>query len=385
MRSSHLDRILGKLDDLDNTNLTILVQRLARERLMLETVFNTINEGILVIDSSGVIEYSNQTANSMISLNETDLGHAILWKRMPDLAQSLNINDLSEKFTAITREFYISYPEHRDLRLNLFPLELSREDIHDQRFLVILSDITQDKLTTEERIENEKMSSIVMLAAGVAHELGNPLNSINIHLQLIQRQLEKIQEAQSIKNSVEICTSEVNRLDGIITNFLKAIRPMPLELNDLRLIEVLDEVLALQAHELENLGIKVEVELRDELPIILADRNQIKQVFFNIIKNAIEAIGTKGKLKIKTFSDDEYAYIYFIDSGVGMDPESLGKVFEPFYSKKKEGYGLGMMIVQRILRNHCAKIGIDSRKGVGTKVTLQFPLKSKRTKMLESL
>lgn len=384
MKSDHLNRILGKIEDLDPANLTILAQRLARERRLLEAVFNIIQEGILIIDSHGLIEYSNQVANKIINLDDKDLGSAILWKLVPKLKQSLDFNALTHPSSVISQEFHMTYPENRFIRLYMVPLH---EHPEDQRFVIILRDITEEKFHTEEMIEAEKLSSLFMLSAGVAHELGNPLNSINIHLQLIKRLLAKTQKSPDslkIGDSVDACVNEVNRLDGIIQNFLKAIRPIQPELNELNLLELLDEVLFLQQHEMENLGIRVEVELHSSLPTVLIDRNQIKQVFFNIIKNAVQAMGKGGLLKIQTEPDDEFLNMHFEDNGIGIEEKHLSKIFDPYYSTKEDGSGLGMMIVQRIMRNHGGQIAIKSIHGSGTRITLKFPLKSKRVKMLES-
>ena len=388
-RSSSLDRVLGRLDDLDSVNLTILVQRLARERHLLETVFNAIEEGILVVNEMGIIEYSNTTANKLIGLKPRDVGKAVLWKIVPDLARSLNFNvkEHIKKPPSVSREIELNYPEHRYVRLYMVPFRERRKLGEKLRFAIILTDVTADKISTEKLIENEKISSIFMLAAGVAHELGNPLNSLTIHLQLIRSQLKKfenkVQLPEKVQSSLQVCMNEVQRLDGIIRHFLEAIRPAPPDLDEINVLEVLEEVLHFSADELKNLGIHVDIEINEDLPVIMADHNQLKQAFFNVLKNAMEAMGKGGDLKIHTHSDDEFVFIHFADSGSGIPQEDLSKVFQPYYTTKTEGSGLGMMIVQRILHDHGGKIGIDSRPGVGTVVTLEFPQKHRRTRLLE--
>jgi PAS domain S-box-containing protein len=391
-RSDPLERVLGRLDDLDPGNLAILVQRLARERALLETVFNTIKEGIMVVDRDGVIQYANAAARMLIGLREKDVGQALLWKVVPDLARSLSWRPddggpgTARPVRAVTRELEITYPERRLVRLYVVPLDAPQESRLGDHFALILSDVTEEKQSTRELIESERLDSVVMLAAGVAHELGNPLNSINIHLQLIRRQLQKLgagAEGQKIKNSVEACATEVERLDGIIRHFLEAIRPQPPDLVEADLLAVLTEVLELQRQELEDSGIRVEVNVVNALPPVLADRQQLKQVFFNLIKNAMEAMTRGGQLRIEARVDDVWAYLTFADTGVGIAPEDLPRVFQPYFSTKRGGHGLGMMIVQRILRGHGGQIGLESQPGRGTTVTLQFPLKDRRVRLLE--
>jgi len=175
----------------------------------------------------------------------------------------------------------------------------------------------------------------------------------------------------------------VRRLDGIITNFLEAIRPRPPDLAETNLSEVLTEVLSFQHNELEDRGIMVEAELPDNLPVIMADRNQLKQVFFNLIKNAMEAMEPGGALRIRTRTDDDFVFLMFGDTGSGIKQEDLVKLFQPYHTTKAGGSGLGLMIVQRILRAHGGQIGIESKEGTGTVVTVQFPRRDRRVRMLK--
>jgi two-component system, sporulation sensor kinase E len=252
---------------------------------------------------------------------------------------------------------------------------------------VILTDITKEKQSTEARIEDERTSSILLLAASVAHELGNPLNSLTIHLQLIERKLKKLKaskELESVAESVRVCRDEVTRLDGIISNFLEAIRPQPPNLAETNLNDVLAEVLRFQHREIADRGIAVEAEVSGELPAVMADRNQLKQVFFNITKNAMEAMGRGGKLRIKSRADDDFVYLLFGDTGSGIKQENLVRLFQPYHTTKTGGNGLGLMIAQRIMREHGGQVGLESKEGVGTVVTLQLPRKDRRVRMLQN-
>jgi len=388
-KHSSLDRVLGRLDTLDPVNLANLVQRLARERGLFENIFNTLQEGVLVISASGEIEYANQAAHQIIGLREDELSGATLWRLVPGLRPSLeaSLDDTAPTLPVVAREIALSYPEPRTVRLYMVPFQNEGAGAA-RRFAVILSDITREKETTEERIENERTSSILLLAASVAHELGNPLNSLTIHLQLIERRLKKLKtvktkETDALGESIRICQEEVGRLDGIIANFLDAIRPQPPDLADTNLTDVLDEVLRFEQQEIEDRGITVEAETPADLPVIKADRNQLKQVFFNLVKNALEAMQSGGSLRIKTRVDDDNVYLLFGDTGAGIKQDDLVRLFQPYHTTKPGGHGLGLMIVQRIMREHGGQVGIESKEGVGTLVTLQFPLKNRRVRMLK--
>ncbi|EDY84560.1 PAS fold family [Verrucomicrobiia bacterium DG1235] len=385
-KESSLDRVLGRIESLDAINLTNLAQKLARERAYLETVFNTALEGILVVDEDGVVQYANESGQSMIGLNENDLGASILWRLIPGLRDSLGLKEGEPLRDSISsRELELTYPEQRYVRIYFLPFKEPVGD-EDKQFVVMLSDITSEKITKEETIESEKIASILLLAAGVAHELGNPLNSLTIHLQLMERQLKKLEAtpaSEKLGNSLDVCRGEVERLDGIIKNFLEAIRPQDPDFQVLDLSLVLEEVLEVVGSELNDRGISVEVEVVTEAPIVRADRNQMKQVFFNLIKNAMEAMQPGGSLKIVSRSDEERIYLRFGDSGGGIRKSDLSRVFQPYHTTKREGSGLGLMIVQRIIRGHGGQVGIDSQEGIGTVVTLELPKRNRKLRMLE--
>lgn len=386
-KNSSLDRVLGRLDTLDSVNLANLVQRLARERGLFEEIFNTLQEGVLVITLDGEIDYANDAAHRLIGLGKDELAGQILWRLVPGLRPSLGAaleDDTAAALPVVAREFELTYPEPRTVRLYMVPFHgEGRGDA--RRFAVILTDVTRDKQTTAQQLEDERTSSILLLAAGVAHELGNPLNSLTIHLQLIDRKLKKLKaskETDSLADSVSVCRAEVARLDGIISNFLDAIRPRPPDLSELDLAEVLTEVLRFQQREFADRRVTVEAEALDALPRVMADRNQLKQVFFNITKNALDAMQPGGRLKIRARADDDSVFLLFGDSGSGIKQEDIVRLFQPYHTTKPGGHGLGLMIVQRILREHGGQVGIESKEGVGTVVTLQFPRKDRRVRML---
>jgi two-component system, sporulation sensor kinase E len=387
-RRSPLDRVLGRIEDLDEVNLGILVQKLAKERRLLETIFDVIRDGILVLDGAGSIQYANLQGRRLIGLKESAVGKVKVARAAPEIARALGLDRKTgfPEAEVITRELSISYPEYRYVRLYAVPIdsEDNLEATKESRSLaVVLSDVTEDKVSTEELIESEKIASVMNLAAGVAHELGNPLNSINIHLQLMMRRLDEVAENKKLEKSLGACVKEVERLDGIIAHFLEAIRPSKPDFRETDLLELLEESLRGREEEFKARKVSIQVEEGAKTPFVFADPDQLKQVFFNVIGNAIDAMGKEPKLSIVTRGDDENVYVQFVDSGVGIAKEDIPKVFEPYYTTKKNGHGIGMMIVYRIMRDHGGDVGIDSKPGAGTIVTLRFPRKDRRMKLLE--
>ncbi|HSH09241.1 MAG TPA: histidine kinase dimerization/phospho-acceptor domain-containing protein, partial [Oceanipulchritudo sp.] len=316
MKARHdpLDSLIDRVDELDAASRANLIGRLARERHLFKMVMDTLREGVIVVEASGSVEYANPSSRDMLGISDRDIGKLSLWRAVPDLARTLKMSSKGFLLEAanVSRELELTYPSRRTVRLYLVPIDDNEYEVQILRYAVILSDITKDRAQTRQEIEDERVKSILELAAGVAHELGNPLNSLNIHLQVMRRQLAKLEDAVGVDKvckSLEICTGEVERLDSIITHFLEAVRPRQPDLHDLNLIAPLEESIEFLGPELESAGIRVDIELDSSLPLIQGDRDQIKQVFFNIIKNARQAMRSGGIIKIRAFGDDEFVYI----------------------------------------------------------------------------
>ena len=387
---SPLDKVLGRLDDLDEVNLGILVQRLARERKLLEIVFDVIRDGILVLDEDDILTYSNTEGRRLIGLKEGSSEKIFLQRAAPELSRALGLGRSKDDTQpeVVIREMQISYPEKRQIRAYAVPIadsigqEASKNKVGTA---IVMTDVTEEKDKLKAQIESERISSIMDLAAGVAHELGNPLNSINIHLQYLQRSLKKENaDSKKTSKSLSTCIKEVKRLDGIIAHFLKAIRPSEPSFQKINLLSVIEETVRLREKELNNKKVKVSMEAGVREPMIRGDVEQVKQVFFNVIGNAIDAIPEGSEIRIISGLDEQYVFAQVVDQGSGISKENISRVFEPYFTTKKTGHGIGMMIVHRIMRDHDGEVGLDSKEGSGTIVTLKFPRKSPRRGLLES-
>ena len=360
-------------------NLLRKNKRLSRDLSRMETVFNAIRSAIVVCDCAGEIIFANSYAGDLLGIGAADVS---VYKLLPGMDEA--VSDAARGSYAL-REFEISYPERKMLSAQIIPFDFG----DGGTFALILNDVTREKLSTEERIESEKLSSLLNLASGVAHEIGNPLNSINIHLQLAMRRLKKLAEKlpgdgliEGVRESVEICSSEVSRLDSIIENFLKALRPMRPDMADCDPIKPLAETLKTLDAELENLGISVAVNVAAPLPTVYADANLLKQLYFNILHNAMEAMDAGGDITVRALADDDFVKISFADTGCGIDEEGMSKLFQPYYTTKTDGHGLGMTIIQAIVRAHGGKIDVESGPERGTTITVSFPRAHRRIRTL---
>jgi signal transduction histidine kinase len=251
---------------------------------------------------------------------------------------------------------------------------------------MILRDITESRRSAQQTLESERLNALTLLAAGVAHEIGNPLNSLHIHLQLMERKVRQLkgEARQDLQESIDVARAEIGRLDSIVTQFLRAIRPSKPQLHPENVNAIVDEAVRFFAPEIHDRDVVVEQELRSDLPLLQLDRDQIKQAFYNVIKNSLEAMKRRGILRIRTDMDDAHVLISFIDTGGGISPGNLSRVFEPYFTTKSSGTGLGLLIVRRIVREHGGELSIESSPEKGLTLTIRLPYLDKRVRMLEA-
>ena len=340
---------IGRLSD---EKLREQYELVADELAQTERLHAILKDGLVRLDAAGNVLQSNPAAKTLLGGEPADV--------LPGLELPLG--------KASRREVSVTYPDARTLEVQTIPFE--------DETVVYLRDITAEKARSEEELRAGATKAVSTLAAGVAHEIGNPLNAISLSLQLLKRD-------PTDTETIDTCMSQVKRLDGIIREFLAALRPQQPNLMPGSLAEPLKSCLSVLKQQFEERRIKVTLDIPAALPNVALDAGQMEQVFFNLLKNALEAMKDGSSIDIVLSSDDQDVSVSFRDSGVGMTADQLAHLFEPYRTSKERGTGLGLMISKRIVTDHGGTIAAESAPGSGTTFTVTLPRLERRVRVLK--
>ena len=363
------DRVMNRIGELDSVNLQNFIQMISKEHRFLSSLFDSLQEAILVISPAHTVLYHNAAAQEFLGLPENAAALPVE-KLLPGLNLNLLLSDSgigSRK--SMRQELELTYPEHRIVQMYALPI-----DREDAPYALILNDITATMERAADMAESERSKAVSILAAEVAHEIGNPLNSLYLHLQFLQRLL-KNPDANMADAAQEVseARSEVERLDAIINQFLHALRPGKPVFETLDLKSLVLDSLNFMRQEITDRKIQLEFYWGENVPQIKGDANQLKQAFYNLARNAMQAMPAGGRLTVRCSADDDFVMLSVSDSGCGIKPENMQKIFRPFFTTKNAGTGLGLMIVERIVREHGGSLAVDSRENAGTTFTISLP------------
>jgi two-component system, NtrC family, sensor kinase len=273
-------------------------------------------------------------------------------------------------FLGLIRFFFSESREFSTEELNFILLIAERTATTIHRALVLENQQSQyDRLV----LQTEKLSALGRMAAGIAHEINNPLAGI---LLFSTSMLKKAPSEGPIKEGLEIIIQETIRCKAIIQDLLEFSREREPQKTPADINQVIEKGVAILKNELRLHQIRLEKELADQLPKILIDENQIQQVVVNLLLNAIQAIGKQGVITIRTGVSPSHKFVNLevSDSGCGILPEHLPKIFDPFFSTKPKGTGLGLAVTFGIVQKHGGQIHVESRPGLGTGMFLDFPV-----------
>jgi PAS domain S-box-containing protein len=396
-----IKRALQKLNKMTGEQIRDILVSAAAEIERLETVLDSITDGIVVCDTEHNLILANKYAERFLPLGYDEQGNGPIWTLIRDepvaefFEATLMNGDRVEE-----REFDVETKgKQRLLSFSVFPLV---QDHQVSGSLIHVEDITE-KRGKEARLRRmESLASLTTLAAGVAHEIKNPLGSLSIHIQLIQKAMDanrdlyfrshpvepgdinqgSMEYFQLLDTYIGVVNEEIDRLNGIVVDFLFAVRPMNMEFREGNINTLIVELTDFVSFELEEAHIQCVLDLAEELPLIDFDERFMKQVLLNLIKNAIAAMPAGGALRVCTEKMDGEIIIKVCDTGIGIPEANLSKVFEPYFTTKETGSGLGLTLAFKIIREHQGEITVKSKAKDGTCFIITLPIPQKERRLI---
>lgn len=406
--NNYVKRISQKVDKLSKEQILELFDDVIDENTSYKSIINSLSSGILILDNKFILQRNNTIAESRLPfkgrLADAKKSDYPIWTYIDDedIASFLEncakkqITNSSEEFSTITSGGSIRF-----VSITISPL------VHEYKFngsIIIIRDITEKKNQEVLMHRMENLANLTNLAAGMAHEIKNPLGAISIHIQLIQKAVKKARENQDVlpgkkfvEDHIDVVNEEIEHLNKQVMHFLTAVRPVKatLELKDPD--KILSDLVVFLKPEFNKSGIKMNFDPSGKSQRIMLDEKLFREVFINLSQNSIAAIKAKypeckenscinenvePMFSIQSSLEDNKIVIKISDNGCGMSEETLSKIFEPYYTTKANGTGLGMTMVYKIVKEFSGDILVDSTENVGTTFTLSFPIPQKDTKLL---
>lgn len=397
----YVKRVSQKADKLPKEQILSLLDDLVEENDNLTSILDSISAGLLIVDKDFHLIQTNSIIESMLQFTSSyDDDHAQLlpfWEFIDNEEIALYFKNCADKeITNSSEDFTVMTPggSVRFLTVSISPL-VHKNNLDGQ--LIIIKDVTETKNQEVLIHRMENLASLTNLAAGMAHEIKNPLGAISIHIQLIQKALLKarnnnnqLPEKKFVEDHIDVVNDEIEHLNKLISDFLLAVRPVNATLELKNPDKIITNTIDFFSAEFNDSGIFVEYKSDNNQPKILLDEKLFRDVILNLSQNSLAAIKSrfsdnlegKGKFGIYTCVKDQKYLIKISDNGCGMSEETLSKIFEPYYTTKANGTGLGMTMVYKIIKEFSGEIHVNSQVDEGTEFTIILPIPQKNKKLL---
>jgi PAS domain S-box-containing protein len=378
-------RALTKLEKLDRKQIRNIVYDLARENDRLEAVMQAAADSIVLTDQEHrVVAYNSAAEKFLLTSRFHGLHGRKLWTAIADREiAAFAQKTLETKEIAVNRDFALEINgEKRMVSVSLTPLSEKGKIPGD---VFCMTDVTAARAMEARLRRAESLASFTTMAAGVAHEIKNPLGAIGIHIQLIKKALQgkTLVGTKHILKNIGVVSEEVERLNKIVVDFLFAVRPMNIKPERKDLNSLMREILDFVKVELKEHNIRLEEKPTRGLPRIFIDSKAMRQAVLNSIKNAMAAMPGGGTLTVATGKKNDCVRLIISDTGVGIAQENLDKIFEPYFTTNESGSGLGLTNVFKIIKEHRADISVDSEPGKGAAFIISFPVPEDERMLLE--
>ena len=360
---------------LDNAKLYSSLEQKALEIARLkdfsENIVESLNIGVLAVDLSGIVESWNTRMEQLFGVTRAEAVGRKLDSLLPaELAAEIIARSGEEQVTGIYKQRVQHQGKLLTMNVSITPL-VSKSGERIGR-LLLFDDVTQRERMEEQMSQTEKLTSLGLLAAGVAHEVNTPLAVISNYIQMLAKQMPEDDPRHSI---IEKIVKQTFRASEIVNNLLNFSRTGAAELANIDVNRVVEETLSLVAHPLKTSQIQVVKNLGDALPSVRGSANKLHQVFLNLFLNARDAMPSGGMLEVKTAAHNGSVEIEIVDTGAGIPREHIHKIFDPFFTTKAtgRGTGLGLSVSYGIIKEHAGKIDVRSTPGKGTSFHVEFP------------
>jgi PAS domain S-box-containing protein len=337
-------------------------------------ILQSITAGVVTIGPDGSITTANPAAERLFGVGEEDMVPHTLSVLLGDedgLGREIS-RVLDGRVPRSAKEVTLRTRTGRTVHAHATMARMQDHDGHTLGAVVTLEDMSEVKSLTDQLIRADRLAALGELTAGVAHEVRNPLGIIRASVQLLEEQRHDPSKAIE---AGDIIMQEVDRLDRVVKELLDFGRPWSPALVRVNMNLLLEEVVLFTQKWASRGDVELRVDYGRGVPEIMADPHQLKQVFVNLISNAVQVMESGGTLEIETASEDGYVSVRFSDDGPGMDPETQNKVFDPFYSTRADGTGLGLTIVHRIIDEHDGHVELTSAPGGGTTFKVYLPVR----------
>lgn len=387
--SRFADKFLQRLRRIDPDQIEGFIAQMLREKGLVEEVLEHIEEGTVLCDRQGRVVTINRVAAQILSVRRTDAVGKALRKVVRNEAFAQLVHEYEENLEAIRdREVTLLAPRQRTFAISAVPLEV--EEGFSHHTLWLFRDRTEHDRRAEERQQIGRMEALAALTAGVAHEVKNPLNSLNIHAQIIRTNAERLKSGgdpekplETIVRSTHVLQEEIQRLAGIVDAFTRAVKPVNPRQRPEDINRVLQSLAELMGPACSERGIDLVLQLDSEIPRFPFDSDQIQQAVLNVLKNAMESIDHgEGEIAVRSLLKSDHVLIEVEDNGCGIAEADRLRIFEPYHTTKFDGTGLGLMVVYRIVRAHRGAVGLRSEVGKGTCFSIALPLDERPVRLL---
>jgi len=336
-----------------------------------DILISSLPVGLIATDNNGKVILYNKFSQEFTGISEE---HAMdadssIFEHLPEISEAFGESG-GAPIDTFQKEVHVESGAGENHTLQLTRLSIVDREDKFVGTLLLMQDLSQVKKLEEELRRSERLAALGKMAAGVAHELRNPLSSIK-GLALVLK--SRFQEENSDRETATILVQEVERLNRSISELLDYARPQQLKKDDFDIVKLLNKAVSLIRIDAETAGVELRTNFEKELPLLNGDEDKLTQVLLNLLLNGIQAMEDGGTLDLRAGATDRKIEIVVTDTGCGISEKDLGRVFDPYFTTKPDGTGLGMAMSAKIIEEHGGEIHLQSKVGQGTSVILEIP------------